>query len=420
MRSRFCLNLLATALEFSLYGGSSAASEAPQTDQYETPGPVNAQDFLPKAAFSGKKIFVEKIAQNDGLQNTYRIRAGIQEYEVTGSAATMEFLQELKAINELRQISTTKAFTQGLKESAKGTYQSGKQIVRDPVGTVQKVPQGASKFFAKVKGFLSDDEEAAGPASSPGETVKGLLGVDQAKRKLAARLGVDVYSRNQALQDELDRLASAAAGGGLAFDIGTLPIGGAVGIGLTVIGVQQTVDSLINDSSPSSLRNWNEQNLIKLGANLDLVFQFINHPWYTLRQITVITTSLVTTKVNPDLFLESANKALTPADGRYFEQVAELLAVYSQKTAPLQSLRLQDGLLCAIDTNGVLVVPVSLDYAIWTEKVAQRVDGLAHVPVDDSTIKGVQVCTDGKASERVKSELSKRKIGHQSLFGVVE
>jgi hypothetical protein len=59
MRSRFCLNVLATALV--LYAGSSAALEAPEADQYETPGPVNAQDFLPKSAFSGKKIFVEKI-----------------------------------------------------------------------------------------------------------------------------------------------------------------------------------------------------------------------------------------------------------------------------------------------------------------------------------------------------------------------
>jgi hypothetical protein len=215
-------------------------------------------------------------------------------------------------------------------------------------------------------------------------------------------------------------VASATAGGGVAFDIGTLPIGGAVGIGLTVIGVQEIVDSLINDSSPTSLRDWNEKNLVKLGPDLDLVFQFINHPWYTLRQITVITTSLVTTKINPDLFLESANKALTPADGRYFEQVAELLAVYSQKTAALQSFRLQDGLLCAIDKNGVLVVPVSFDYAIWTAKVAERADDLAHVLVAEPTIKGVQVCTDGKASERVKSELSKRGIGYQSLFGVME
>jgi hypothetical protein len=113
--------------------------------------------------------------------------------------------------------------------------------------------------------------------------------------------------------------------------------------------------------------------------------------------------------------LETANKALTDQDGRYFEQLAELLAAYSQKVAPLTSLRLQDGLLCAVDKNGVLVVPVSLDYAIWTAAVAQRVDGLAGIPSADPTIKSVQIYTDGQASKRVKTELTKRGIVYQSL-----
>jgi len=412
---RFCLYVVNVTLLLYLAPFAVSEESIPATDEYEIPGPVNAEDFLPKSAFAGKKIFVEKIAQNNGLQNTYRIKAGAEEYEVTGSAATLQLLQELKAISELRQISTAKAFSRGLKQSAKGTYQTGKQMLRDPVSSVKKVPQGASKFFGKVKGFFSQDEEDAGQKSSPGETVKGFLGVDEEKRKLAARLDVDVYSRNQALQEELDRVASATAGGGMAFDIGTLPIGGAAGIGLTLIGIDQTVDSLINDSSPDSLRKWNEQNLLKLGAKRDLIVQFLNHPWYSLRQATIITASLNKTQTNPDLFLESANKALTEQDAKYFEQVAQLLAAYSHKVAPLQSLRLQDGLLYAVDHNGVLVVPVSLDYAIWTAMVAQRVDGLAGLAGSDSNIKSVEIWTDGKASERVKAELSKRAIAYQSF-----
>lgn len=357
----FCMRALTAT--FPLFFVTSAVAEDTvlATNEYETPGPVNAKDFLPKSAFAGKRFFVERTAQNNGLQNTYRIRAGAEEYEATGSAATMQLLQELKAINQLRQISTTEAFSRGLKQSAKGTYQTGKQIVRDPVGAVKKVPQGASKFFGKVKGFFSEDGDDDGQKSSPGEAIKGFLGIDEEKRKLAARLGVDVYSRNQALQDELDRVAKATAGGGLAFDIGTLPIGGAAGAGLTLIGIDQTVDSLLKESSPDSLRKWNEQNLLKLGASRDLVVQFLNHPWYSLRQATIITASLSKVETNPDFFLESANKALTEQDARYFEQVAQLLAAYSQKVAPLQSLRLQDGLLCAMDRNGVLIVPVSLD-----------------------------------------------------------
>lgn len=415
LTKQFYVHIVAAMLPLYFVPSAVSGDSVPATKEYETPGPVNAGDFLPKSVFAEKRIFVEKTAENNGLQNIYRIRAGTKEYEVTGSAAAVAFLQELRAINQLSQISTANAFKSGLKQSAKDTYETGKQIVRNPIGAVKKVPEGASRFFGKVKGFLNQDEDETGQKSSPGEAIKGFLGVDDAKRKLAARLGVDVYSRNQALQEELDRVASAMAGGGLAFDIGTLPVGGAAGVGLTAIGIEQTVDGLINDTSQENLRKWNEQKLSQLGANRDLITEFLNHPWYTLRQETIITTALSKVAIDPTIFLEAANKARTEEDGRYFENVAELLAAYTQKAAPLQSFRLQDGLICAVDRNDVLVVPVSLDYAIWTPTVAQRVDALAALVGDNQNIKRVEIWTDGKASERVKAELGKRAIGYQSV-----
>jgi len=408
----FCLVLLAAVL---LVCPTTAQDAIRAAGDYETPGPVNAEDFLPKSAFAGKKIFVDKTAQNDGLQNIYRISAGTEEYVITGTEAALRLLQELQAINQLRQISTAKAVTRGLSQSAKATYQTGRQIFRDPIGAAKKVPQGASRFFGKVQDFLSPDEEDPGQKSSPDETIKGLLGIDEEKRKLAARLGVDVYSRNQALQNELNRVASAMAGGGLALNIGTLPIGGAIGVGLTAIGIEQTVESLINESSPEDLRKWNQQNLAKLGANPDLIAQFLHHPWYSPRQETIITAALQKTNVEPNLFLETANKALTEEDGRYFQQVAELLAAYSEKAAPLQSLRLEDGVLCALDRDGVLIVPVSFDYAIWTPTVAQRADALANLVSSDQNIKAVKIWTNARLSDRLKAELQRRSIGFQSL-----
>jgi len=385
------------------------------TGNYETPGPVNAEDFLPKSAFAGKKLFVQKTAQNNSLENIYRIRAGTEEYEITGSEAALQFLQELRAINQLRQISTAKAVTRGLSQAAKATYQTGRQIVRDPIEAVKKVPQGASRFFGKVEDFFSQQEQDTRQQTSAGETVRGFLGIDEAKRKLAARLGVDVYSRNEALQKELNRVASAMAGGGLAFNIGTMPIGGAIGLGLTAIGIERTVDSLINESSPDDLRKWNEQSLTKLGAKPDVITQFLSHPWYSPRQETIITAALKNANADPNLFLETADKALTEEDGRYFQHIAELLAAYSEKVAPLQSLRLEDGVLCAVDRNGVLVVPVPFDYAIWTQTIAQRADALASLVSSDQNIKSAKIWTNGKLSDRLKAELDRRAIGFQSL-----
>ncbi|MBV8276405.1 MAG: hypothetical protein JO170_14255, partial [Verrucomicrobia bacterium] len=139
---------------------------------------------------------MEKVAQNNGLQNIYRIRSHTEEYEVTGTEAALQFLQELRAIDQLRRISSTQAFTRGLNQSAQEKYDSAKEIVRDPIAAVKRVPQGAARFFGKVKGFLSQNEEDTGAQASTGEAIKGVLGVEKAKRELAARLGVDVYSRN--------------------------------------------------------------------------------------------------------------------------------------------------------------------------------------------------------------------------------
>ena len=394
---------------------SGAQNVVPGQSDFEVPGPVDAEAFLPKSAFAGKFLFAEKVAENNGLQNTYRIRFHAGEYKVTGTEAALQLLQELHAIDELRRISTAKAFTRGLRQSVQGKYETAKEIASDPVGAAKKVPQGAARFFGKVKGFFSQDEEDTGRQVSTGDAIKGVLGIEKAKGKLAARLGVDVYSRNPDLQQELDRVASAMAGGGLALDVGTMPIGGAVGMSLTAIGVNQTVESLINDSSPDDLRKWNEQKLSALGADRDLIRQFLDHPWYSPRQETIIRAALETVHVNPNLFLETANKALTDQDGRYFQHIAQLFAVYAGRVGPLKSFRLEDGLLCAVDSNGVLVVPVSFDYGIWTEAVSQRVGALAGLIGGDQSIKGVVIWTDGKISERAKDELGKRSIGYETL-----
>ena len=60
-------------------------------------------------------------------------------------------------------------------------------------------------------------------------------------------------------------------------------------------------DYSVNESSPDDLRKWNEQTLSELGANGDLIAQFLTHPWYSPRQETIITAALKKTQVDPSL-----------------------------------------------------------------------------------------------------------------------
>ncbi|MBV8968530.1 MAG: hypothetical protein JO331_05640 [Verrucomicrobia bacterium] len=53
--------------------------------------------FSAARRFLRQKIQVQKTAQNTGLQNTYRLTANGQEYEITGSEAALQLWQEWSA-----------------------------------------------------------------------------------------------------------------------------------------------------------------------------------------------------------------------------------------------------------------------------------------------------------------------------------
>ena len=50
-----------------------------------------------------------------------------------------------------------------------------------------------------------------------------------------------------------------------------------------------------------------------------------------------------------------------------------------------------------------------------TETVSQRADALAGLVASDKKIKRAKIWTDGKLSDRLKTELDRRSMGYQSL-----
>src|SRR5436309_16066798 len=80
-------------------------------------------------------------------------------------------------------------------------------------------------------------------------------------------MGVDPYSTNTVLQKELDGIAWASFAGGFAFTAGTLPIGGGVGMALSVTKTSHSLDSILQEKSPSDLKMINRQALAAMGVN---------------------------------------------------------------------------------------------------------------------------------------------------------
>ena len=64
-----------------------------------------------------------------------------------------------------------------------------------------------------------------------------------------------------------------------------------------------------------------------------------------------------------------------------------------------------------MDSNGILVIPLSCDYAIWSEHAAARVEAFSQLAQSrGGEIKGLALWVDGKVSDRAAQEMKNRKI----------
>jgi hypothetical protein len=398
------------ALAFSLLATTAFAqttpSPAPPATTFESAGRVDAKMFLPQDLLKGRLHTVGEQAENDGLLNTYFLYVGDNAFEVTTGAALRIKIRELYAIDQLRGMSKTEEFTKALSKAAKQKADSVVGIVKDPIGTIKRVPQGASRFFGRI----GDSFKAATSGEGGGNTMQSISGVEKAKASLAAKLGVSPYSTNQELQEQLTNAARAMAGGGLALSIVTMPIGGAAGGVISVINVNQTLQQTLVTSTPDELHALNRKKLVALGTSRETLDEFLQHPWYSPWHETIITDALATIGADPTQFLAMANRALTEHDANYFQSLAQILARYHKAKTPLSSIGLENDRICAMDSQGILVIPLSCDYAIWSEHAAARVEAFSQLPQGRSEIKGLALWVDGKVSERAAQELKSRKI----------
>jgi hypothetical protein len=393
------LSLCATAA-FAKTAGSP--SPAPLDTTFESAGLVETKMFLPENLMKGGLHAVNPQAENDGLLNTYFVESGNRTFEVTTGIALRIRIRELYAIDKLRGTSKTEEFTKALKTAGKQKVESVAGIVRDPLGTLKRVPQGASRFFGRIgeglKGGKSDEESNVG---------QSVTGVQKAKVALAAKLGVSPYSTNQELQEQLTDVARAMAGGGLVVNAALMPIG-AVN---TVLNMNQTLQQTLLNSTPEDLRNINRKKLFALGVTRETADEFLMHPWYSPWHETIITDALATIGRDPTQFLERACRALTEQDANYFQSLAQILARYHKTKTPLSATRVENDRICALDSSGILVVPLSCDYAIWTEPAAARVEAFGQLTQSrGSEIKGLALWVDGQVSERAAKEIRNRKI----------
>jgi hypothetical protein len=330
--------------------------------KYEAPSDKRASEVLPPNLRSGPHFRVQDRVAADGYMLRFTVTSDYGTFPVTGEYGLRKLIKEIQAIAALKKVSKGEAFVKGVSGKAQETLEFGSNLVAAPGSTLASVPQGVAKLFDNIATGLQKPREPR--RDSVGQQ---LLNVSDAKRKIAYDLGVDVYSSNRVLQNELEGISRAQALGSLGVSA-AIPYGGGTVVGLS--RMSQTageVNRLIRDESPSALRNLNERKLQAMGVDRSLTERFLNQTQLSPRHKTVIVASLerLSGARGRDAFINFASRASDESSANFMQNMAEILAAYQQTVSPIQEIT-APGIILARAANGTVLIPFPLDYGVWT------------------------------------------------------
>ena len=383
-----------------------SAQVAPQSN-YEVLAPVPAANFIPAVLMTNTLCTVAPMAQTDGLHLTFTLQSPAGTESIVGTQSLITRINEMKALVALDEIDNSEEFGKALLKAGAEKVGSVRDVVKDPLGTVQRLPLGASRLLGRVSTSVKN---AAEGNADPRAGAQQVLGVRRMKNELASRFGVSPYSRNASLQNKLDATARAMAGGALVVNLSGLMFTGGVGTAISVVNVNQTLQRTLIESTPEEMAVKNRAILLALKAAPDAVEGFLSNPALSPWQKTILTAELKDIGLNPDPFLRLASKPATQEEVLDEMQIMQILLKHHKEIAPIVSMSEVTGALAALDANGTLVTPISADLILWSATKESGADALLKMAKEDPRVKHVTLVTDGLVSASAMEEFDKRGI----------
>ncbi len=350
----------------------------------ERPVVLKASELLPVEALRGPSFRVRELVETDGYLAHFEIDSDFGTFVAVGVPQVKQRIIEIAAIRTLVETSKGDLFAEGLKRSIEQPIDAVKNIVKDPVGSLKQAPKTVGHFFGKIgssigrgvdkiKEGVSDDSSAptAGQVGSDiGNTAKNVVGFDKAKLATAKQLGVDPYSDNTRLQEEMDKVTWAFFAGGLPLRVGAAVASAGLAVAATnMVGIPDDTYAL----TQSELAFRDARSLTAMGITDEDVRKFQIQPALsTTRRHRIVTAleALPTTKGRGKIIL-LANACETPDQADFLIGSLTMLA-QQQRTAKANytAIEVIGRLPGAMTATGELQVPAPVDYVTWTEQVA--------------------------------------------------
>jgi hypothetical protein len=357
---------------------STAFAQAPAA--YESGVLLNAADLLPAEQLRGPSYRVRDQVATDGFMAHFEIDTDFGTFTAIGVPQAKRRIAECEAIRKLVETSKGDLFAEGLKRSVEQPIDAVKNIVKNPVGSVKQAPKTVGHFFGKVGSAIGRGaEKVADRVSSGGEpsagevgagignTAKNAAGFDKAKLDTAKQLGVDPYSDNPRLQEEMDKVTWAFFAGGLPLRIGAAAASGGASLALTatnMVGIPEDTYALTQSD---------ERSLAAMGVTFEDIKAFqIHAALSTTRRHRIVTYLEALPKAQGRGYMvRLANSCDSPEQAEFFISALAILAERQRSgAADYAGLKILGRLPGATTASGELHVPAPVDHVTWTDQVA--------------------------------------------------
>ena len=333
--------------------------------EYKVPANRKASDILPAELIQGPNYRIRDEVVSYGYMHHWTLDSDFGTFQVTGDGALRKLIREIYAIAALKEVSQSEAFADSVVYAAKQPVELAGKMITDPVDTVSALPRGVFQIFENVGTAVTEEKDP-----SEDSRLKNALFVSSWKRDFAAANGVDVYSSNKILQEQLNKVGWASAVGGLGVSGALMAVGGPAAMAVSNTRLANQVTEVLKEEPASRLRIINKEKLIAMGVSEELADRYLDHPSFTPRHDTVIAAALtdLTKAKGRAEFVEAILAAQDEVAANFYMNMAQTLQGYNETASPITDISIVGGFVVARASNGSALIPFPLDHGVWRKR----------------------------------------------------
>jgi hypothetical protein len=370
---------------------------------YEIAPELNTRDFVLASQMKSPYYKLDETVYSYGFMNVYTISAVSGTFTAVGNHRLHEVIQEIKAIEAIREIKKSRMFAEAINNAASNPKYAARRIILYPLDTSLGIPQGIWRYANRFD-LQNEDPLTIPPAGYPAY----LEGFATVKRQFAYRLGIDPYSSNRLLQKELNTFSWAAFAGGMGVPLAISFIPSALRDSLETTAAAYPLKPALRDYSQAALRDANRNKLKEMDVKKSIAESFLDHRDYSPREQTIMTEALygMGEAKYKEIFFKLAISAASEADAYFFRRVAEMMERYNTRISPIVKVFNVDGYPVCLAKNDAAVWLLPADYASWTPGFAGFVHNINRFYPAKKGFQNREIWVSGNVSSRSKRELN--------------